>query len=73
MDRIECPRLPTCEMFRVFASAGFTEVWKKAYCLGKFPQCRRYQLFLEGSRVPPNLLPSGGNFPLPARRRPPTR
>ncbi len=73
MAKIECPRLAACEMFRVFGSAGFTEVWKTTFCLGKFPQCRRYQLFLEGSQVPPNLLPSGEHFPLPAHHHPRAR
>ncbi len=68
--RIECPRLSACAMFNVFDSEGFIDVWKNTFCLGKFPQCRRYQLFLVGAKVPPNLLPSGEQISLPADRHP---
>ncbi len=69
MVKIECPRLGPCEMFHLFDSAGFTEVWKAAYCRGNFPRCERYQLFLKGEKVPPALLPNGERFPTPHGRK----
>jgi hypothetical protein len=65
MTHVECPRVSVCEMFQLFSSVGFEEVWKKSFCFGKFPQCRRYQLFLGHHYVAPNLLPNGEHFPMP--------
>jgi hypothetical protein len=34
-------------------------VWQTHYCENAFETCARYQLAQQGTRVPPNLLPSG--------------
>jgi hypothetical protein len=65
MTHVECPKLSNCELFHIFSSAGFVEVWKSTFCRGKFPQCRRYQLFLGHHKVPPNLLPNGEQVSMP--------
>lgn len=65
MARIECPRIALCEMFPLFKSPGFLEVWKHTYCVGKFPQCKRYQLFLKGEKPAPDLLPDGKSLTTP--------
>jgi hypothetical protein len=40
------------------------KVWRTFYCEGKWGECARYKLSLEGKAVPPNLLPNGKSLDL---------
>ncbi|HTN52608.1 MAG TPA: hypothetical protein VML50_09420 [Anaeromyxobacter sp.] len=54
-----CSHVATCELFPKFQRRASLKVWQTFYCEGRFPNCARYQLSLEGRPVPPNLLPNG--------------
>lgn len=50
-------------IFPLLKGEGFLEVWKSESCIGKFPQCVRYQMFLRKEKVPDDLLPNGTALP----------
>jgi hypothetical protein len=54
-----CPHLFSCELFPRFQKRASLKVWQTFYCEGRFQDCHRYRLSLEGRPVLPNLLPNG--------------
>ena len=58
----ECERLPGCPFFNNGIESGdsdYVERMKIRYCLGDYPECARYIVFLEfgPGTIPNDLLP----------------
>lgn len=59
-----CSHIPTCELFPMISVNSALKVWRTFYCEGKYHECSRYKLSLEGKSVPANLLPNGRSLDL---------
>jgi hypothetical protein len=58
-EMAECEKLQKCQLIaaQTAANPAWAEMTKQTYCLGNNMKCARYQLVLEGVRVPVDLLP----------------
>lgn len=54
-----CSHTSNCALFPMISVNSALKVWRTFYCEGKWQECARYKLSLEGKPVPPNLLPNG--------------
>lgn len=54
-----CSHTGNCSLFPMISVNSALKVWRTFYCEGKWHECARYKLSLEGKPVPPNLLPNG--------------
>jgi len=54
-----CTHTSNCALFPMISVNSALKVWRTFYCEGKWTECHRYKLSLEGKPVPPNLLPNG--------------
>lgn len=54
-----CSHTSNCALFPMISVNSALKVWRTFYCEGKWHECARYKLSLEGKPVPPNLLPNG--------------
>lgn len=54
-----CTQTSGCELFPMISVNSALRVWRTFYCEGKWNECARYKLSIEGKPVPPNLLPNG--------------
>lgn len=59
-----CSHTANCELFPMISVNSALKVWRTFYCEGKWGECARYNLSLEGKTVPPNLLPNGKSLDL---------
>ncbi len=59
-----CSHTSNCELFPMISVNSALKVWRTFYCEGKWHECARYKLSLEGKAVPPNLLPNGKSLDL---------
>ena len=59
-----CSHTTDCELFPMISVNSALRVWRTFYCDGKWHECARYKLSLEGKSVPPNLLPNGKSIDL---------
>jgi hypothetical protein len=54
-----CSHTGNCALFPMISVNSALKVWRTFYCEGKWHECARYRLSLEGKPVPSNLLPNG--------------
>jgi hypothetical protein len=54
-----CSHTNNCALFPMISVNSALKVWRTFYCEGKWQDCARFKLSLEGKPVPPNLLPNG--------------
>ncbi|MFZ5472078.1 MAG: hypothetical protein ACOZIN_21825 [Myxococcota bacterium] len=62
---MNCPHIPSCELYAQFRLESLLKVWKVNYCEGQFHNCARYTLGCSGEKVPKNLLPNGKLLEVP--------
>jgi hypothetical protein len=62
---VSCTHKDTCALYKHLSTDFSLKVWQKFFCDGKYQQCARYQLALEGKAIPLTLLPNGKHLTVP--------
>jgi hypothetical protein len=62
---VTCTHKDSCALYKHLATDFSLKVWQKFFCDGKYEQCARYRLALEGKAIPLTLLPNGKHLAIP--------
>jgi hypothetical protein len=62
---VTCTHKDSCALYKHLSTDFSLKVWQKFFCDGKYEQCARFQLALEGKAIPLTLLPNGKQLTIP--------